>query len=79
MRMSKLEREKRSQLRKKVGERLDILRQSVRDAEYGLLFGKNTPEQLMFAKKMLREEHDKMLDANRGVAKQMAWVAAKKF
>jgi hypothetical protein len=51
----------------------------VRDAEYGLVIGKNTTEQVEFAKGMLKEERDAMAKLSRGVAKQRAWVRGREF
>ena len=77
--ITKEERERRSRLRQKVGENLLKLAQTVKDVEYGVTIGKSTPEQVEFAKKMLKEWRDAMAKLSRGVAKQRAWVAARKF
>jgi hypothetical protein len=77
--ITKEERERRSRLRQKVGENLLKLAQTVKDVEYGVTIGKSTPEQVEFAKKMLKEWRSVMAKLSRGVAKQRAWVAARKF
>jgi hypothetical protein len=77
--ITKEEREKSSRVRQKVSENLSNLAQTVRDAEYGLVIGKNTTEQVEFAKGMLKEERDAMAKLSRGVAKQRAWVRGREF
>jgi hypothetical protein len=79
MKTNKFIREKRSKLRQKLGSKLDRLAQSVKDAEYGVLIGKNTPEQVAFANHMLMIVRERMVKLNRGVAKQRAWVRGREF
>jgi len=79
MKINRLERERRSALRKSLSEKLDRLTQSVKDAEYGVSLGNLAPAQLEFAKGMLAEVREGMFKLNRGVSKQRAWVRGREF